>query len=193
MGMGCSLVHARRALMAKVPKELVASEDLHLNAIKMAIASFAQGDDKGDQPRGVSKIFLIILLWNVKKENNGNRVATKVGMVGSAIKLSQQIERMVDVMENRSTTSVMMKESQGSNIAEVMKAVSSLLGAWPGAIYGLFQEMEISEDERKFKQIDCIGAIDGVHVKASIPPEDQVRKALHTMQEYFYQRYEIML
>ncbi|CAL2239045.1 unnamed protein product [Prunus armeniaca] len=48
----------------------------------------------------------------VKKEKNGNRVATKVGKVGGAVKLSQQIERMVDVMENRSTTSMMMKGSQ---------------------------------------------------------------------------------
>ncbi|CAL8162620.1 unnamed protein product [Prunus armeniaca] len=44
----------------------------------------------------------------VKKEKNRNRVATKVGMVRGAVKLSQQIERMVDVVENRSTTSVMV-------------------------------------------------------------------------------------
>ncbi|CAL9001247.1 unnamed protein product [Prunus brigantina] len=67
----------------------------------------------------------------VKKEKNENRVATKVGKVGGAVKLSQQIERMVDVMENRSTTSMMMKGSQGSSIAKVMKAVSSLPGAGP--------------------------------------------------------------
>ncbi|CAL8134877.1 unnamed protein product [Prunus armeniaca] len=74
----------------------------------------------------------------VKKEKNGSRVATKVGKVGGAVKLSQQIERMVDVMENRSTTSMMMKGSQGSSIAEVMKAVSSLPGAGPGSHLWLF-------------------------------------------------------
>ncbi|CAL2265873.1 unnamed protein product [Prunus armeniaca] len=53
---------------------------------------------------------------------------------------------------------------------------------------------EILRDSRYMPHFkDCIGAIDGVHVKASIPPEDQVGKALHTIQEYFYQRYEIML
>ncbi|ONI28975.1 hypothetical protein PRUPE_1G173000 [Prunus persica] len=69
----------------------------------------------------------------VKKEKNGNRVATKVGKVGGVVKLSQQIERMVDVIENRSTTSVMMKRSQGSSIAEVMKVVLSLPSAGPGS------------------------------------------------------------
>ena len=54
-----------------------------------------------------------------------------MGKVGGAVKLSQQIERMVDVMENRSTTSMMMKGSQGSSIAKVMKAVSSLPGVGP--------------------------------------------------------------
>ncbi|CAL2247297.1 unnamed protein product [Prunus armeniaca] len=53
---------------------------------------------------------------------------------------------------------------------------------------------EILRDSRYMPHFkDCIGAIDDVHVKASMPPEDQVGKALHRIQEYFYQHYEIML
>ncbi|KAL6272188.1 hypothetical protein ACE6H2_022880 [Prunus campanulata] len=85
----------------------------------------------------------------VKKEKNGNRVATKVGKVGGVVKLSQQIERMVDVIENRSTTSVMMKGSQGSSIAEVMKAVSSVPGARPGSHLWLFATRLFLNQEKR--------------------------------------------
>jgi hypothetical protein len=70
------------------------------------------------------------------RNEKGKGVATKKGKVGGAAKLSQQIDRMCETIESRSTaTSLMYRNAQegtSTSIQAVMKAVTSLPGAEPG-------------------------------------------------------------
>ncbi|KAM5554047.1 hypothetical protein ABKV19_026000, partial [Rosa sericea] len=70
---------------------------------------------------------------NAGTEKNNKAKGIGSRKIGGAAKLSIQIDRMVESIQNRSTvTSVMNKGVLGTSIAEVMKSVSSLPGAEPG-------------------------------------------------------------
>ena len=56
----------------------------------------------------------------------------KKGKLGGAAKLSKQIDRLVEVVESRSTATSMNRSLLGTSIPEVMEVVSTL----PGAEYG---------------------------------------------------------
>ena len=69
-----------------------------------------------------------------KRNTNNGQLDTegmkgKKGKIGGAAKLSQQIHRLVEVVESRSTaSSTMIKNSQSTSISEVMKVVENLPG-----------------------------------------------------------------
>ncbi|XP_020421380.1 L10-interacting MYB domain-containing protein-like [Prunus persica] len=66
---------------------------------------------------------------NQSLEDNNKKKGKEGGKMGGAAKLSQQIERLVDVVESRSTgTSMANTVSQGTSIAKVMKDVATLPG-----------------------------------------------------------------
>ncbi|KAK2644817.1 hypothetical protein Ddye_020012 [Dipteronia dyeriana] len=115
----------------------------------------------------------------------------KKGKLGGAAKLSKQIDRLVEVVESKSTATSVHRSSQGTSIAEVMEVVATLPGAEKGQgirnrnAQERFQRsgetvsrstpQEILSDSRYMPYFkDCIGAIDGVHIQASISPCDQV-------------------
>ncbi|KAK3212831.1 hypothetical protein Dsin_017537 [Dipteronia sinensis] len=56
----------------------------------------------------------------------------KKGKLGGAAKLSKQIDRLVEVVESRSTATSMRRSSQETSITEVMEAVATLPGAEKG-------------------------------------------------------------
>ncbi|CAL2276767.1 unnamed protein product [Prunus armeniaca] len=67
-------------------------------------------------------------------EDNNEKKGKRGGKMGGAAKLSQQIERLVEVVESRSTgTSMANTVSQGTSIAEMMKDVATLPGAKRGS------------------------------------------------------------
>ncbi|KAK2639942.1 hypothetical protein Ddye_027737, partial [Dipteronia dyeriana] len=56
----------------------------------------------------------------------------KKGKLGGATKLSKQIDHLVEVVESRSTTTSVHRNSQGTGIVEVMEVVATLPGAEKG-------------------------------------------------------------
>jgi len=67
-------------------------------------------------------------------QDNNEKKGKGGGKMGGAAKLSLQIERLVEVVESRSTgTSMANIVSQGTSIAEVMKDVATLPGAERGS------------------------------------------------------------
>ncbi|KAI5322910.1 hypothetical protein L3X38_031982 [Prunus dulcis] len=67
-------------------------------------------------------------------QDNNEKKGKGGGKIGGAAKLSLQIERLVEVVESRSTgTSMANIASQGTSIAEVMKDVATLPGAERGS------------------------------------------------------------
>lgn len=85
----------------------------------------------------------------VGKNNKGKGIGK--GKVGGAVKLSQQIDRMVESIQNRSTlTSMMNRGVPGTSIAEVMKSVSSLPGVYPGSGLWFFAtKLFLNQDKRE--------------------------------------------
>ncbi|KAK3230883.1 hypothetical protein Dsin_002764 [Dipteronia sinensis] len=165
-------------------------------------------NDESEIPRG-------FLEWS-----NG-----KKGKLGGATKLPKQIDRLVEVVESRSTSTSMHRSSQRTSIAEVMEVVATLPRAEKardeeemdqlicvcGHLIQVYLEqyalktpyMTSSQSgqgignrnaQERFQRFggtvsryfdmmldilyemtkNCIRAIDGVHVQASISPCDQV-------------------
>ncbi|XP_021818574.1 uncharacterized protein LOC110760581 [Prunus avium] len=100
----------------------------------------------------------------VKKEKNGNRVATKVGKLGEWNRLAQ--ERFQHSGETVSRYFGKLLDIVCLMAVDIIKLLDPEFKGVPEKI------LRDSRYMPHFK--DCIGAIDGVHVKASIPPEDQV-------------------
>ncbi|CAL2270589.1 unnamed protein product [Prunus armeniaca] len=75
--------------------------------------------------------------------------------VGGAEKLAGQIDRLVGVVESRSTaTSLMMKMQLGSSIPEVMEVVSSLPGCEPTSTLWMFAtRLFLNQEKRKMFSI----------------------------------------
>ncbi|KAK2648947.1 hypothetical protein Ddye_016436 [Dipteronia dyeriana] len=130
------------------------------------------------------------------------------GKLGGAVKFSKQMDRLVEVVESKSTVMSVHRSSQGTSIAEVMEVVATLHGEEKDNVlptldlylYELFDGIMIiagignKNAQERFQRSgemmsryfdvmldilyqmakDCIGAIDGVHVQASISSYDQV-------------------
>lgn len=71
--------------------------------------------------------------------------------MGGAAKLSQQINRLVEVVEARSTASSrLMTGSQSTSVSEVMKAVESLSGIEIGSqLWWFATELFCSQEKRE--------------------------------------------
>ncbi|XP_061999497.1 uncharacterized protein LOC133716866 [Rosa rugosa] len=75
----------------------------------------------------------------------------KRGKMGGAAKLSQQINRLVEVVETRSTaSSALIKGSQSTSVSEVMKVVESLSGIEIGSqLWWFATELFCSQEKRE--------------------------------------------
>ena len=72
------------------------------------------------------------------------------GKVGSAAKLSKQINRLVELVESRSTATSINKSSGGTSIQEVMQVVASLSGAEKGSnLWWFATELFCSQEKRE--------------------------------------------
>ncbi|KAH9686253.1 DDE Tnp4 domain-containing protein [Citrus sinensis] len=98
-----------------------------------------------------------------KKIKKGKKVDHAGRKVGGATKISQQIERLVEAVENRSSTLInLQKEMNGCSIAEAMKIVESIPGVEIGGNIWLFAtqllirfvyNMDMLDDEQEFDSI----------------------------------------
>jgi hypothetical protein len=96
-----------------------------------------------------------------KRTNGGNKGVVggskgKKGKVGGAAKLAKQIDRLVEVVESRSTatsvhrSSSVHKSSQGTSIQEVMQIVATLPGAETGSkLWWFATELFCSQEKRE--------------------------------------------
>ena len=90
-----------------------------------------------------------------KKRANGQLdtegLKEKKAKMGGAVKLSLQINRLVEVVEARSTTtSALIKGSQSTSVSEVMKVVESLSGIEIGSqLWWFATELFCSQEKRE--------------------------------------------
>ncbi|KAK3219231.1 hypothetical protein Dsin_013201 [Dipteronia sinensis] len=78
----------------------------------------------------------------------------KNGKLGGAAKLSKQIDRLVEVVESRSRATSMHRSSQGTSIAKVMEAVTTLPGAEKGSqLWWFATELFCSQEKREMFSI----------------------------------------
>lgn len=69
--------------------------------------------------------------------------------VGGAAKLAKQIDRLVEVVESRSTATSVHRSSQGTSIQEVMQVVATLPGAETGSkLWWFATELFCSQEKR---------------------------------------------
>lgn len=85
-----------------------------------------------------------------KKIKKGKKVDHAGRKVGGATKISQQIERLVEAVENRSSTLInLQKEMNGCSIAEAMKIVESIPGVEIGGNIWLFATQLLIRKEKR--------------------------------------------
>ncbi|XP_004308202.1 PREDICTED: uncharacterized protein LOC101306572 [Fragaria vesca subsp. vesca] len=78
----------------------------------------------------------------------------KKGRVGGAAKLSKQIDRLVEVVESRSTATSIPTSAQATSIQEVMQVVATLPGAKTGTkLWWFATELFCSQEKREMFSI----------------------------------------
>ncbi|KAK2652887.1 hypothetical protein Ddye_012743 [Dipteronia dyeriana] len=125
-----------------LPKEMV--EDLEHD--KQTVDRGNEEASHGNQDKGKKR---------TNDESEINKGVTggsngKKGKLGGAAKLSKQIDRLVEVVESRSTATSVHRSSQGTSIAEVMEVVATLPGAEKGSqLWWFATELFCSQDKRE--------------------------------------------
>ncbi|KAK2639646.1 hypothetical protein Ddye_027441 [Dipteronia dyeriana] len=114
---------------------------------KRTVDSENEETSQDDQDRGKKRT-------NDESEINKGVVGGSKGKkrkLRSATKLYKQIDRLVEVVENSSTTtSSVRRSSQGTSIAEVMEVVATLPGAEKGSqLWWFATELFCSQDKRE--------------------------------------------
>ncbi|KAL9457629.1 hypothetical protein AB3S75_006638 [Citrus x aurantiifolia] len=72
------------------------------------------------------------------KGSKGKRVALKGNKVGGAVKLSRQLDRLIDAVEKRNTTSNSQNDTSGKEIYKALEVVASLPNIEAGSKVWLF-------------------------------------------------------
>ena len=95
------------------------------------------------------------------KGSKGKRVALKGNKVGGAVKLSRQLDRLIDAVEKRNTTSNSQNDTSGKEIYKALEVVASLPNIEAGSEVWLFASQLFTDKVKR----DLFNEIEDPNVK----------------------------